>query len=109
MCCVAPHDQAGFADVTAADQRRLGARVVRLHVVGGAMRTQWRTQRSGPFAGWEMCTCRMLRGSVGRRVSCRIYDRRPRVCRAAVRPGDTVCRALRAAMSARGVEPDVAD
>lgn len=100
-CCIAPYDQETFANVTPADEKRIGQQLVRLHVVDGELRTQWRAQRSGPFSGWEMCTCTMLRGSVGRQVSCRIYERRPAVCRTAVKPGDRVCRMLRAAMDER--------
>src|SRR5688572_17446314 len=105
MCCVAFDDQEVFANVTPADEPQLGKRIVRLHVLDGALRTQWRRQRSGPFSGWEMNTCRMLQGSVGSRVSCRIYERRPRCCHVAVKPGDRVCREVRRIM--REGEPEV--
>lgn len=111
-CCVAPYDQEEFCDVTAADMRRLGMRFVRLNVLQpstfdvlasamsgqahvSAIRTEWRTQARGPLKGFELNTCAALRGSVMQRVGCRVYPKRPDVCRNAVKPGDKVCREIR--------------
>lgn len=112
-CCVALQDQEGFCDVTEKDVERLGKRFTRLHVVypstadhlsasltgqkpsWGAIRARYRKQRSGPLKGIEANACVCLRGSLLKRVSCSIYDKRPEVCRKAVRPGDRTCRWLR--------------
>lgn len=120
-CCVAPHDQDAFCDVTAADEERLGRRFVRLNVlhstpydqllramdgtraVDGAIRTVWREQKAGPLKGYSGCACAALRGSVMSRVSCSVYERRPRACRVAVKPGDRTCREVRK-MFARAIE-----
>lgn len=116
-CCVAPDNQEAYADVTAEDARRLGRRFVRLHVLGPsaldtfaaaidgknappmAIETRWTTQRSGPYKGFEVSTCAALRGSIGSRVRCSVYEKRPKVCRTAVKPGDRACREIRKAFS----------
>lgn len=41
--------------------------------------------------------CQALRGTVGKRVSCRIYDRRPASC-SEFEPGGETCRDARAAI-----------
>jgi Fe-S-cluster containining protein len=112
-CCAVPLDQEMFCDVTPEDEERLGEHFVRRHVLRlpifdqllasldgrslapGAIATRWRTQRSGLFKGWEINTCVALRGSVLSRVSCSVYDQRPRACREAVKPGDRMCRTIR--------------
>jgi len=112
-CCIAPAQQGSFCDVTEQDKKRLGKKFVRLHVIGSsfierfsdmfcgaphrpdAIDTRWRVMSAGPLATYEFNTCSMLRGSVMKRVSCRIYDKRPRACRVAVEPGDATCLALR--------------
>lgn len=110
-CCVAPQDTDAFCDVSDEDAERLGKRFVRLHVLqthpimgllhdrvpSGAIRTMWRKQTRGPHRGFKILTCTMLTGNVDHRVRCRIYDKRPDVCRRAVKPGDTACRAIRRA------------
>ena len=113
-CCWSSVDQPRYADVTAEDVERLPKRFVRLHVIqsrpfdrlaaaldgqhvpDGAIATKWETQRSGPFKGIDVCVCVALRGSLMHRVSCSVYEKRPRVCRDAVKPGDKACRAYRA-------------
>jgi len=42
----------------------------------------------------DNCVCVALRGTVGVRVSCSIYGRRPRVC-SVFRPGSPECRYAR--------------
>ena len=108
-CCIAPYNQPSFCDVEEKDLKRLGRRVVRLHVlqptvfeqlVGdsrAALRTRWTKVAAGPLAGWQLNQCVMLRGSPMQRVGCRIYEKRPGVCRSAVKPGDRACREIRAA------------
>jgi len=112
-CCVAPHEQDSFCDVTMEDAERLGKKFVRLHVLGtssldlltsiidgrntppAAIKTRWLKARTGPFKGGQFNACAALRGSVMSRVHCSIYADRPHVCRVAVKPGDRVCRAIR--------------
>lgn len=115
-CCVSPHDQDVFCDVTEADMDRLGPYLTRKYVLGPdtvtmllqvidgysghihdycALATRPRRQKAGPFRGWEVCACVFLRGSIMNRVSCRIYDRRPKVCREAVKPGTRFCKEIR--------------
>lgn|GEM_PF-1814442 len=114
LCCVSLYDQERFADVTAKDEERLGKRFVRLHVLRtrpfdslcaaidgarvppGAIATEWRKQRSGPFKGVSVCACVALRGTLLEKTACSIYDKRPEVCRKAVKPGDRTCREIRA-------------
>jgi Fe-S-cluster containining protein len=57
----------------------------------GAIRTVWRMETSGPFRSWEMNRCVCLCGSVMQKVKCRIYEKRPWVCRTALYPGEKAC------------------
>lgn len=113
VCCVSLYEQDVFCDVTEKDMRRLGPAFCKKYVLAPnlvtqllehidgrrhnyyALATRPRVQRAGDLRGVEVCACAMLRGSVMNRVSCRIYDKRPVVCRQAVKPGDRTCRALR--------------
>lgn len=118
VCCVSLKDQPAFCDVLPEDEARLGKAFVRRHVhrfhlldhalsrilkcqVGspelppGAIKTKWVKQRSGPLKGSEVLVCVALRGSVLHQVRCSVYERRPYVCREAVKPGDRTCLWLR--------------
>jgi Fe-S-cluster containining protein len=113
-CCVSPVDQDSFCDIEEKDEERLGIALVRRYVVypsffanllgmtGGPQRrerpaiaTAWRVQKSGTFKSYEFCTCVFLRGTVMKKVKCRVYDKRPDVCRKVMKPGDSACRKLR--------------
>jgi Fe-S-cluster containining protein len=113
LCCVSVHDQDAFCDLTEKDIERLGARLQR-HIVWAdvftlavealsgrratppaALATRWRRMRAGPFKGIEACVCVFLQGSLLHRTNCRVYARRPYVCREAVRPGTRLCRDIR--------------
>jgi Fe-S-cluster containining protein len=112
-CCVCPEDQGVYCDLEPGDVNRLSESFVKKNVLfcspfdslammidgrkvmGGAIRTRWRTMRSGPFKSYEINTCVALRGSVMHKVSCSIYKNRPRVCHIAVKPGDRACKDVR--------------
>ena len=112
-CCVAQVDQAAYCNITPEDERRLGRKFVRLHVVypppldafvallngtepsHGAIRTRHVVHASGPLAGVRTCQCVALEGTVLERAKCGIYPKRPEACRLAVQPGDAWCRELR--------------
>lgn len=124
LCCVSPAHQDAFCDVTGEDMDRLGKPFVRLHVVQpeplellqralhgrssytGAIKTKPRVIASGPLRGLEARPCVALRGTLGVRVSCSVYAKRPQTCRTAVVPGDRVCRTLRVALVAPGRPSD---
>ena len=113
LCCIANYDQEAFADVTIEDVERLNRRWAKKNIlyprtidllaavidstslVHGAVRTRWVTSKTGPLKGTEACACVALQGSIGYRVRCTIYNRRPEVCRKAVKPGDRICKAIR--------------
>lgn len=113
LCCVAPHDQEAYADITEKDMKRLGARFVRLHVIqprifdrfanaldghrtlDGIIKTKNLRQKAGPLRGWHVFTCVALRGSVKHQVSCSVYEKRPSVCRDVMVPGDSNCLEVR--------------
>jgi Fe-S-cluster containining protein len=116
LCCLASRPQSAFADVTAEDVKRLGKRFVRLHVLypgpleafsrvidgrplHGALRAVVREQKAGPLKGHVVTACVALKGTVLKSVRCSVYANRPEVCRQAVKPGDPVCRRLRAVYS----------
>lgn len=113
LCCISTEDQEAYADVTEEDVERLGAKWSAKNVLRpstfdqflsavagpglppGAIRTTWKTVRSGPLAKWEVCACVALKGDPMRSVKCAVYERRPQTCRVAVKPGDRTCMALR--------------
>jgi Fe-S-cluster containining protein len=112
-CCVAPYEQDTFCDVTPEDEERLGKKFVRLNVLNSraidilaaaidganypsaAIKTKWRESKVGTLKGYRFNTCIALRGSVMHKVSCDVYEDRPRACREAVKPGDRTCREIR--------------
>jgi Fe-S-cluster containining protein len=119
VCCVSLQDQDCFCDLTPEDEERLGAAWVRRNVLRtrlfdfiasggrlpwGAIKTKWRKQQAGPLKGAEMLTCVALRGSILHRVQCSVYEKRPRTCREAVKPGDRTCLWLRREIR-RAAEP----
>lgn len=113
VCCVALHDQPVFCDVEEKDVRRLKPQWVRKNVLfpsrfdalcnaidggplpWGAIKTEWKKQRSGPFKEAEACACVALHGSLMHGVKCSVYSKRPRACREAVKPGDETCLQVR--------------
>ncbi len=115
-CCIAPGRQTEFCDLSEFDVDRLPKRFVRLHVVSDSpaarviaavsghvlpyavIEAHFREQKAGPYAGGDVNVCAALRGSVGHRVSCRVYAKRPEACREAVKPGDWNCLMLRKAL-----------
>lgn len=114
LCCVAFVDQPVYCDVTMEDLARLSRKFIRNNVVEQdvaswvsqvvegkdpgycAIKTKWRTMRTGKLKGVDINVCAALRGSVMSRVSCSIYENRPEVCRRAVKPGDRGCKQVRA-------------
>jgi len=50
---------------------------------------------AGPYKKVNFCVCCMLDGSPMTRVKCRIYAKRPTVCKTAVVPGDKNCVEIR--------------
>lgn len=85
-CCVSPYEQEGWADVTYEDKQRLSPYAQQLLTVcGDAIET-----KASEFG----CACVFLRGTPGKRVSCGIYETRPRVC-AGFKVGGTDCKYMR--------------
>lgn len=60
-----------------------------------SLKTKCLVSKRGPLAGVSAVTCCMLDGSLMHRVKCRVYDRRPSVCRRVIQPGDKHCREIR--------------
>lgn len=112
-CCSPWQQQDAFCDLEPRDVTRLGAyakkhavtettlqsiaRAVATgrHIPDAVLRTKDEEQRSGPLKGLHVVTCVALRGSVMGRCSCAVYEKRPRACREAVKPGDRTCRDIR--------------
>lgn len=108
-CCWSTVDQPSFCDVTAEEALRFSPQFRRANLEefglfdralqGGlphaAIRTKWSKTEAGPFKGVDVCTCKMLDGSLMHKVRCRIYKDRPRTCHRAVKPGDRTCVELR--------------
>lgn len=101
-CCVSEFDQADYCDITDEDKARMGARLMRyvnesssFLQYSGAIKTEWREQKTGKYKGLLFCSCHFLRGSVMSKVRCSIYAKRPSICRSAMQPGDYQCRRAR--------------
>ncbi len=123
-CCVALSDHGSYCDVTEADEKKLSPGFVKKHVIRlplidqlmygpgvppGAIRTSYKTQKTGLHKGYELNTCDALRGSVMSRVSCSVYKNRPRVCHTAVKPGDKYCLILRKTFETRSEDLENSD
>ena len=115
ICCWCREEQDMHCEVTESDVKRLGT-WGRRNFVGfsfmdriqyslrgstasdrftGGLRTKWIMQRSGPLKGRQVLVCAGLRGSLLNKTHCSVYDRRPKVCRIAIKPGDKACLKLR--------------
>lgn len=119
VCCIAPDDQDEFCDIDEADEKRLGSAFTRRYVnypsffdqlcreidgrqLWGAIKTKWVKEKEGPHKGAQFCRCICLKGVVGKKVYCSVYEKRPRACREAVKPGDRACRTLQRAFAEIG-------
>jgi Fe-S-cluster containining protein len=85
-CCAPERNDALYVGVTAIDVARLTKSWRERHVAHGSILT-----RLDPVG---RCVCVALRGAVGRRVSCAIYERRPSECRS-LEAGSRDCLAAR--------------
>jgi Fe-S-cluster containining protein len=103
-CCIAEigrpagaAQSSGWADCTAVDVARLSreVRAKLASVTHGPIRT--RAIAATPTCRTEAfgSICSFLRGTPGRRVSCRIYSNRPEICRK-FEPGSEDCQSARA-------------
>jgi Fe-S-cluster containining protein len=61
----------------------------------GAIKVEWRSQRSGPMKGISAHVCVALRGSLMYKTSCSVYAKRPDTCKVSCVPGDRACRQVR--------------
>lgn len=95
ICCTSLTWEETYVNLTPKDEERLGKRYVKLHVINGEIRTRPKINKSGPLQGVEDCRCASLRGSIIKKVRCSIYEKRPDVCRKALKPGDRQCIAVR--------------
>jgi len=113
VCCCSLDGEDPFCEVTEADIAKLGAWArrnvdefglidfVMLKLRGGdpetcgAIKTKDMVMKSGPLRGKRARVCIALSGSLLGKVRCRVYEKRPEVCRHAVRAGDPTCLQLR--------------
>jgi Fe-S-cluster containining protein len=72
-CCAPQRSDAVYVGVTAADIARMSRLWRERHVARDAILT-----KLDPVG---RCVCVALRGAIGQRVSCTIYERRPSECR----------------------------
>ena len=86
-CCGPTLDEPTHVDLVPGDIDRLSPRY-RLHVVGSSLATK--RNHNGTV-------CAALRGAIGCRVSCGIYESRPTLCREFA-PGSKACFSAREAV-----------
>lgn len=91
-CCVDWYGDGTVADLDRGDEKRLGARRLKLYTIntGGPWPDEAHRATSTRTDALGSEVCRALRGTVGRRCSCRVYDDRPKLCRAYKR-GSAAC------------------
>lgn len=97
-CCIGGDEGQGWADCTAEDvmrmTRQVRARLVPIRSGGGwSFTDRWYATPTVMNKSGD-ASCAFLRGVPGKRVSCRIYETRPDVCRE-FKPGSAGCRAMR--------------
>lgn len=117
LCCVSLFDEEVFCDVQEKDLDKFDKKFIEKYVIfpnifdlaysaimrsgagknQGALKTKFKKISEGPLRGYEACCCVMLQGNPGKKVSCKIYKKRPEVCRRSVKPGDSVCKTIRRA------------
>jgi Fe-S-cluster containining protein len=85
-CCAAEIKLPWYVGLTGADLERMTPQWRARHVVGTSILT--RVDLRGN------CVCVALRGTVGRRAWCTIYERRPGACRR-LKAGGRACRKAR--------------
>ncbi len=98
-CCIADYDDVSYVDLDDADYRRLTDREKRLLVHDDGATFTGDAQLRSLLTKHDRrgnCRCKALRGTIGRRVYCSIYERRPRAC-VRFEPGSPGCRAAREA------------
>jgi len=111
LCCVAPYEQDVFCNVTEQDIERMpkalrdevvAPRIVDLFAsmldgnqLDMALPTKTITIEHGLLKGSEATVCICLTGDPLHRVSCSIYEQRPRICHTAVQPGTRLCQQIR--------------
>jgi Fe-S-cluster containining protein len=114
LCCVALSDSSNvYCDVSEEDMKKLGTAFVKKHVrllspfdravalidggfcPPGAIKTEWRTTKTGPLKGVQVHVCVALRGSLMHKTSCSVYAKRPKTCKTACVPGDRACSQVR--------------
>lgn len=95
-CCAGGYADDGWADCTVEDVRRM-SRHVRARLVTSSFKSGVEIGMAGVTPTSKYGACIFLRGTPGKRVSCRIYTTRPDVCRTFV-PGSRRCQAARQEM-----------
>lgn len=85
LCCCNPTDGGGIVSLDEGDIERLGRRARRRVEYFGHNNPVFPKSRPVPGVGYA---CPFLQGTPGKRVACRIYTRRPRVCREFKRGGE---------------------
>lgn len=87
VCCTIEEDVDYSVNVDEEDLDRLSPGFINRNVFrpngfeGLYLRAVQRVQLKGPLAGLVVTCCAALRGSVLHRVSCSIYEHRPKACR----------------------------
>ena len=104
-CCLGGYDVAtsGWADCTIEDVKRM-SRAVRAKLINADGRG-WSPPATPTVMTKKFgAVCTFLRGTPGKRCSCRIYATRPNVCRTFL-PGSRACRTARTEIGLQEPKP----
>jgi Fe-S-cluster containining protein len=107
-CCVDDYDYGIVADLNDEDEKRLGSRRMKWLAVDASTLKAYRlppalagldgrAYATGSTLRNGFIVCKALRGTVGRRCSCIVYEDRPEVCRDFKRGGPSCIEALQRA------------
>jgi Fe-S-cluster containining protein len=94
-CCFSPYEQKWFADLEPRECKGFTQK----QIAHNAIKTVKREMQDGILKGIPLHVCCCLEGSVMHRVSCSIYEKRPKACQK-FEPGSFGCRLLRMGLAA---------
>jgi Fe-S-cluster containining protein len=93
VCCIALSQYSEYCPVTEEEFKALG-RWGKVHVKPfssidrflnggwyGAIKTRRVTMKNGPLKGYELMVCDALQGDILHNCLCKIYKKRPHICR----------------------------
>jgi Fe-S-cluster containining protein len=80
-CCISDFDAVDYVHLLEEDLARLTPEEIKTYVYTEQTFGSPQSSMKTAYDDQGNCRCKALKGTVGKNVSCAIYDRRPNVCR----------------------------